>query len=866
MTTENDQDEDERDMRKIVLYDDEALKLMQGWTRGQSDPLYAISSTGGWNYAWVFSDAIANINRDLSRVKKLGRNKFQLGQGTFTKAEIDELRYIRDALQMTLDNPESVTVDEAQPQLNDKRALIGPGTDGLYRYHGASIEVSSAGLRNWFATVRFRSQEKDFDARSSDDVLEKAMEWIDAAPEHKRDFYGKPIFNEKRGVVSAPHHVADFNTLDDLIAHARDELGATHVLVDDANTKLYFPRDDSRNSRPYEEASVWQKDGYWHAQGPGARTRVAQLPEEVQPIGGGRAERRAAESSGSTGHLTPRQIQDFRNGFVEGYREGRHGETEVDGRPASPEDAEGIRLGLLAGARYRQGDSSAKTIDDAVTAWIEANGGEDDHPGHRSRAAEAPRIDARAITRALAARVGDDGTGDLRVIVDSAIRNGDSLAIDDLAAVVQAARADAKLELSAAEVARKQDPTGGYGEANVKRWMRSHVAEYVDPLTGEVNTTKLAEEAAYEANQSEWLDDSTHPIWDWAIEEAERYERAHHGAPGRHAVRDYIAVDRRGRTTAGPFKTYGDAKSAAGPADVVQFVRPGVEEARRTSKHESPRYKPGKEWKLKVIDRVVPSHGAHRVEFQDGLSIQVHGGSGRDDLLYAMKPMDMRHENRSPGPESRREYQYAALRAVLGDRPADFIVDHDGDVRAALTDVVREPQAPLAEEAVSEIHGYNIEVFFADEHLARKFERQIEDALQLPLISQGALRDGYRLEYGPIEGSDYLKLERVIYSKVGNAGRVRLVQVMYGGLSREARRTGGTRGGPARKYYVVDQVQNGLWVQVGHFATKQAAEQFQAKLHGQTRIHHAFPSGHDHPPIAEEARRRPKAKRSVRRR
>jgi hypothetical protein len=107
-------EDDERDMRKLVIYDDEALKLMQGWTGGQSDPLYAISSTGGWNYAWVFTDAISNIDRDLSRVKKLGRNKFQLGQGTFSGKEIDELRYIRDALQETLDNPESVMVDEAR--------------------------------------------------------------------------------------------------------------------------------------------------------------------------------------------------------------------------------------------------------------------------------------------------------------------------------------------------------------------------------------------------------------------------------------------------------------------------------------------------------------------------------------------------------------------------------------------------------------------------------------------------------------------------------------------------------------------------------------------------------------------------------
>lgn len=81
------------------------------------------------------------------------------------------------------------------------------------------------------------------------------------------------------------HHVADFNTLDDLIAHARDELGATHVLFVDEEVHLYFPRQEGT----YEKAEIWQKDGYWHAQGPGARTIVQKPPSNAQPIGGGRA-------------------------------------------------------------------------------------------------------------------------------------------------------------------------------------------------------------------------------------------------------------------------------------------------------------------------------------------------------------------------------------------------------------------------------------------------------------------------------------------------------------------------------------------------------------------------------------------------
>lgn len=87
---------------------------------------------------------------------------------------------------------------------------------------------------------------------------------------------------ERRARETGGHHVADFNTLDDLIRHARDELGATHVEPehDTYGTRIYFPRKDGQ----YEVANTWQKAGYWHATGPGSREIVRRPPMGAQSI------------------------------------------------------------------------------------------------------------------------------------------------------------------------------------------------------------------------------------------------------------------------------------------------------------------------------------------------------------------------------------------------------------------------------------------------------------------------------------------------------------------------------------------------------------------------------------------------------
>lgn len=73
-----------------------------------------------------------------------------------------------------------------------KRVSPDPGRAGSYTYGPAKIWISGpVGLgptgRTWWATVKFRHQEKDFDARSLDEVLGLATDWVDAAPELAKD-------------------------------------------------------------------------------------------------------------------------------------------------------------------------------------------------------------------------------------------------------------------------------------------------------------------------------------------------------------------------------------------------------------------------------------------------------------------------------------------------------------------------------------------------------------------------------------------------------------------------------------------------------------------------------------------------------
>jgi len=63
----------------------------------------------------------------------------------------------------------------------------------------------------------------------------------------------------------------------------------------------------------------------------------------------------------------------------------------------------------------------------------------------------------------------------------------------------------------------------------IRAYMNHHVKDCVDNLTGEVNTTLLAEMTAVDLMHPEWLDDDRHIVWDLAIDIGDHYIASHDG-------------------------------------------------------------------------------------------------------------------------------------------------------------------------------------------------------------------------------------------------------------------------------------------------------------------------------------------------
>ena len=60
--------------------------------------------------------------------------------------------------------------------------------------------------------------------------------------------------------------------------------------------------------------------------------------------------------------------------------------------------------------------------------------------------------------------------------------------------------------------------------AKIKQYMNEISRQYIDPRTGEVNATLLAEDTAIAFGHPEWLDDEGIEVWEVAVALAEKLE------------------------------------------------------------------------------------------------------------------------------------------------------------------------------------------------------------------------------------------------------------------------------------------------------------------------------------------------------
>ena len=84
--------------------------------------------------------------------------------------------------------------------------------------------------------------------------------------------------------------------------------------------------------------------------------------------------------------------------------------------------------------------------------------------------------------------------------------------IQDLRSLAQAEAA--RITRVRAETLKKQ----------VRHYMAAMLQPHIDPVTGEVNATTLAVEAAVGLDHPDWLDDNQHFVWDLAVDMAEAYK------------------------------------------------------------------------------------------------------------------------------------------------------------------------------------------------------------------------------------------------------------------------------------------------------------------------------------------------------
>jgi hypothetical protein len=450
---------------------------------------------------------------------------------------------------------------ESKIDCSDAKAMVD------YRpYQGTPYDVSRSSVGSievCFASLK--EARRFFDQAISSGHIELA-ELREDAKGHPRgrlidEFNDNPIVGEARRYPQpklpprqfvAPR-VRDFNTLDDLIIHARDELGATHVSFEHGThgNVIYFPRKDGQ----YEAASTWQKAGYWHAQGPGSREIVRHLPRGAQAIGGGQPEHESGQDE-SWSYDDDSEESKRRRGVTSEARRIR----EAPAGSECPPGSQAYMVGYIH-----------KISPSPQDVW---------GPVCLNDNAFSDGKTLGAALRKAHVLIPGGQVRQFRIEGDKVI-------------VFPSAPGMTTYWHSIILTAGVQD--GGLREAPRTQWPDWMILESVEKGHG---MSPQAKDRAFELIDLGYIDATG--TWQLTAkgkraltEQATRVD-AREG----HSVRDYIAIDSRDRTIAGPFKSYSDARQAAGTGGAVQFVPTGRSAPPRASEagrgvHRAPERAPG---------------------------------------------------------------------------------------------------------------------------------------------------------------------------------------------------------------------------------------------------------------------------------
>lgn len=480
------------------------------------------------------------------------------------EAEVERLRQQDDPMWATAEylitdtrTPSSSTpanVNEARG-VNERNPIFERGFAHAVRMYNSKKSLESITHdKRYDATAFGRGMFAAVEAISgSYNIAEReARAWGYSSEEAKTLAYSVNDYNSanytprRQGEVRETHHVADFNTLDDLIAHARDELGATHVLFVDEEIHLYFPRRDGT----FEKAEIWQKDGYWHAQGPGARAIVQEVPTGAQPIGGGRGQR-AAEAQESKRDQVPTLPVIFR-----AERSGEHKGQVTAVFPTLP--GTGPHDFTVYDGQHSVGSAGRYNNTRAAT------------PSEYSRLL----ADLRNIYE-------NDPDGPVKLHVVERFSHRYDIARRREWETTYRGGPQETTEFSAVH---DHEAGGGRGQGVEA----SSAGRDTIPIAPGIEVRRMGqiEGAGYRwiDGWAVFVDGREHQPW-MRKNDALRLARQFAQDRKSRTVRDYEAVDNRDRRIAGPFKHYGDAKTAAGPGGHVKYVRPRrASEARRPAK------------------------------------------------------------------------------------------------------------------------------------------------------------------------------------------------------------------------------------------------------------------------------------------